>query len=185
VVSNETDNNTFGPSASLFTTHTWHIGSAGITNIQVIIVAVAVVAAILIDVVVQRTRYGRAIRSVAYDPQTSGLLGINVNRLAIVTMFIAGALAGLAGVLLAVNLGGEDPSTGQEYLLTGFAILIVGGVGSIRGAVSAAYLIAIAETAVIAYGPSQWEDGVSFLLILLVLLLRPQGLFARARFQRT
>ena len=185
IISNETGNNTFGPSSSLFSTHTWHIGSAQITNIQVIIVVVAVVAAILIDVVVRRTRYGRAIRSVAYDPQTSGLLGINVNRLAIATMFIAGALAGLAGVLLAVNLGGEDPTTGQTYLLTAFAILIVGGVGSIRGAVSSAYLIAIAETAVTAYGPSQWRDGVAFLLILLVLLLRPQGLFARARFQRT
>jgi branched-chain amino acid transport system permease protein len=184
VVSNETNNTSFGPASTLYQVHEHHIGHAGITNIQIIIIVVAVVAAILLDVIVRRTRYGRAIRSVAYDPATAGLLGVNVNLVAATTMFVAGLLAGVAGVLLAVNLGAEDPSTGQEYLLTAFAILIVGGVGSIRGAVVAAYLIAIVETAVIAYGPSQWQDGVAFLLILLVLLLRPQGLFARARFRR-
>jgi branched-chain amino acid transport system permease protein len=99
-------------------------------------------------------------------------------------MFVAGLLAGLAGVLLAVNIGGEDVTVGQDYLLTAFAILIVGGVGSVRGAIAAAYLIAIAETAVVAYGPSNWRDGVAFLLILLILLVRPQGLFARRRFER-
>jgi branched-chain amino acid transport system permease protein len=69
-------------------------------------------------------------------------------------------------------------------MLTAFAILIVGGVGSIRGAICAAYLIAIAETAVVAYGPSNYRDAVAFLLILLVLLLRPQGLFSRGRYLR-
>jgi branched-chain amino acid transport system permease protein len=87
-------------------------------------------------------------------------------------------------VLLAVNIAGQDIATGEYYLLTAFAILIVGGVGSIRGAMLAAYLIAIAETAVVAYGPAEYRDGVAFLLILLVLLVRPQGLFARRRFQR-
>lgn len=184
VVSNETNNTQFGPPGSLFSVHEHHIGHAGITNIEILIIVIAVVAAIALDLGVRRTRYGRAIRAVAYDPSTSGLLGINVNLVAAVTMFVAGALAGLAGVLLSVNLGAEDATTGQTYLLTAFAILIVGGVGSVRGAVSAAYLIAIVETAVTAYGPSQWRDGVAFLLILLVLLVRPQGLFARARFRR-
>jgi len=183
-ISNETDNTTFGPSQSAFHIHQYKVGSVGITNIQIIIVAAAVVVAIGLDQWVRRSRHGRAVRAVAYDPATSGLLGVNVNLLAAVTMFVAGALAGLAGVLLAINLGSEDVSVGQDYLLTAFAILIVGGVGSVRGAIAAAYLIAIAETAVIAYGPSQWSDGVAFALILLVLLIRPQGLFARRRFER-
>ncbi len=185
VVSNETGATTFGPPSSIFKVREYHLtGSAGITNIQILIVVVAVLAAVGLDQWVRRSRQGRAVRAVAYDPVTSGLLGVNVSFVAISTMFVAGALAGLAGVLLAVNLRAEEVAVGQDYLLTAFAILIVGGVGSVRGAVLAAYLIAIAETAVVAYGPTQWRDGIAFLLILLVLLVRPQGLFAKAQFQR-
>ena len=144
----------------------------------------AVIVAVAMDVWVRRSRQGRAVRAVAYDGVTSSLMGVNVNLVAAGTMFVAGLLAGLAGVLLAVNIGGEDVTTGQDYMLTAFAILIVGGVGSIRGAVASAYLIAVAETAVVAYGPANWRDGVAFALILLILLVRPQGLFSRRRFQR-
>jgi branched-chain amino acid transport system permease protein len=155
-----------------------------VTNIQVIIVVVAILVAVGLELWIRRSRQGRAIRALAYDPGTAELMGVNVNLLAAGTMFVSGALAGLAGVLLAVNISGQDVLTGEYYMLTAFAILIVGGVGSIRGAVIAAYLIAIAETAVVAYGPSQYRDGVAFLLILLILLVRPQGIFARARVQR-
>lgn len=185
VVSNETEATTFGPPGSIFKVHEYHLfGSAGISNIQIVILVVAVLAAVGLDLWVRRSRQGRAVRAVAYDPVTSGLLGVNVNRVAVATMFVAGALAGLAGVLLAVNLRAEEVAVGQDYLLTAFAILIVGGVGSVRGAVMAAYIIAIAETAVVAYGPAQWRDGIAFLLILVVLLVRPQGLFAKVQFRR-
>ena len=88
---------------------------------------VAVIVAVAMDLWVRRSRSGRAVRAVAYNDVTSSLMGINVNRVAATTMFVAGLLAGLAGVLLAVNIGGEDVTTGQDYLLTAFAILIVGG----------------------------------------------------------
>lgn len=183
-VSNKTNSNTFAPPNNAFPTHAFHIGSVQITNLQIIIIVVAVVIAIALDRWVRRSRQGRAVRALAYDPTTSSLMGVNVNLVAAATMFVAGLLAGVAGVLLALNSGGEDVSVGQDYLLTAFAILIVGGVGSIRGAVISAYVIALAETAVVAYGPSNWRDGVAFALILLILLVRPQGLFARRRFQR-
>ena len=115
------------------------LGSVVVTNIEIVIVVVTVVVAIALDVWVRRSRTGRAVRSIAFDPATSGLLGIDVNRLAALTMFVAGALAGLAGVLLAVYVGAEDTTTGQAYMLTAFAILIVGGVGSVRGAIAAAF----------------------------------------------
>lgn len=184
IVSNKSNNTPFGPAAGSFHVHSYTLGSARITNIQIIIVVVAVIVAVAMDVWVRRSRQGRAVRSVAYDGVTSSLMGVNVNLVAAGTMFVAGLLAGLAGVLLAVNIGGEDVTTGQDYMLTAFAILIVGGVGSIRGAVASAYLIAAAETAVVAYGPANWRDGVAFALILLILLVRPQGLFARRRFER-
>lgn len=184
IVSNQTNSTPFAPAPRAFHVHDYHIGSVHITNIQIIIIVAAVVVGVALDQWVRRSRQGRAVRALAYDPNTSGLMGVNVNLVAAGTMFAAGALAGLAGVLLAVNIGGEDVGVGQDYMLTAFAILIVGGVGSVRGAIFAAYLIALAETAVVAYGPSNWRDGVAFALILLILLLRPQGLFARRRFQR-
>jgi branched-chain amino acid transport system permease protein len=183
-ISNKTDSTAFAPASGAFAVHSYHVGSLNITNIQIVIVIAAVVVGIVLDQWVRRSRQGRAVRALAYDPDTSSLMGVNVNLVAAGTMFVAGLLAGLAGVLLAVNIGGEDVTVGQDYLLTAFAILIVGGVGSVRGAIAAAYLIAIAETAVVAYGPSNWRDGVAFLLILLILLVRPQGLFARRRFER-
>jgi branched-chain amino acid transport system permease protein len=185
IVSNKTLDTSFGLAAGAYTVTSSTIGSVVITNIEIVIVVVTVVVAVLIDQWVRRSRSGRAVRSLAFDPATSGLLGINVDLLAALTMFVAGALAGLAGVLLAVYIGAEDTTTGQGYMLTAFAILIVGGVGSVRGAIAAAFFVAIAETAVVAYGPSDWSDGVAFLLILLVLLIRPGGLFARRTFQRT
>lgn len=184
IVSNKSNNTPFAPAPGSFHVHSYQIASARITNIQIIIVVVAVIVAVAMDVWVRRSRQGRAVRAVAYDGVTSSLMGVNVNLVAAGTMFAAGLLAGLAGVLLAVNIGGEDVTTGQDYMLTAFAILIVGGVGSIRGAVASAYLIAAAETAVVAWGPANWRDGVAFALILLILLVRPQGLFSRRRFQR-
>lgn len=183
-ISNKTGNQVFGIGHDTFAVHAYDAGPVRITNIEIIILAVTLVVALALALWIRRSRYGRAIRAVAFDPGTSELMGINVNVLAGATMFISGALAGLAGVLLAVNISGETVAVGETYMLTAFAILIVGGVGSIGGAVLAAYLVAIAQTAVVAYGPSQYRDGVAFLLILLVLLLRPQGLFARRRFQR-
>ncbi len=177
IVGNQTQDTSFGPAATAYTVTR--------TTIGFVIVVVTVIVAVALDQWVRRSRTGRAVRSIAFDPSTSSLLGINVNGLAALTMFVAGALAGLAGVLLAVYVGAEDTTTGQAYMLTAFAILIVGGVGSVRGAIAAAFFISIAETAVVAYGPSNWSNGVAFLLILLVLLVRPAGLFARTRFQRT
>jgi branched-chain amino acid transport system permease protein len=187
IVVNENSNPTasFGIPTSAFSINRYTVGSLTITNIQIIIILTSVIVAVALDYWVRRSRNGRAVRAVAYDPVTAGLLGINVNRLAAITMFLAGALAGLAGVLLAVNLGGgEDVTIGQTYLLTAFAVVIVGGVGNVRGAVMAAFAIAIAETAVVAYGPSQWRDAIAFLMIMLVLVIRPQGLLARKRFER-
>ncbi len=183
-ISNQTGDQAFSPGPNAFGVEAFSVGSIRITNIQVIIVVVAIVVAVALELWIRRSRQGRAIRAVAYDSSIAELMGLNVNLLAAATMFVSGALAGLAGVLLAINISGEDVATGEYYMLTAFAILIVGGVGSIKGAIVAAYLIAIAETAVTAYGPAQYRDGVAFLLILVVLLLRPQGIFARGRFQR-
>jgi branched-chain amino acid transport system permease protein len=153
-------------------------------TIELWIIGLAVVVVVALDRWIRLSRGGRAVRSLAYDPATSSLLGVNVRALACGTMFVSGALAGLAGVLVTVKNSGQDLPAGETYLLTAFAIQILGGVGNLRGGVVAAYLIALAETMVVAYGPSSYVDGVAFLVIFLVLLVRPEGLAPRARFER-
>jgi branched-chain amino acid transport system permease protein len=184
LVSNWTKNAIFAPSEKIFTTHVYTIGSVHIGDIDIIIAVAAVVVAVATQLWVSHSRQGRAVRALAYAPNTAGLMGINVRLLAITTMFISGAMAGLSGLLLSFKISGETVGTGDTYLLSAFSIIVVGGVGSVVGAAIAAYVIAIAETAIIAYGPSGYSTGVAFALIFVFLLFRPQGLFARRLTER-
>jgi branched-chain amino acid transport system permease protein len=161
------------------------IAGLHLLNIEIYIIVLTLIVVFLVDRWVRTSRGGRAVRAVAYDPVTSGLMGVDVRRLAAGTMFVSGALAGLAGVLVMVRNSGQDVPVGETYLLTAFAILILGGVGNLRGTVVAAYALAFAQTMVVAYGPANYRDMVAFAVILLVLLFRPQGLFAQQRFERS
>ena len=155
------------------------VGGLVISNIDVVIFVSSLLVAALLHWGITRSKYGRSIRALAADPVTAGLMGINVNRTAIATMFLSGALAGLAGTLLAFNSSGMTVATGEAYMISAFAILIVGGVGSIVGAVIVSFALAIAQTAVVVYGPTEYQTGVAFGLILIFLIFRPQGLFAK------
>lgn len=156
-----------------------------VSNIQIIVVVTTIVLAGAVDWFMRRSRQGRAIRTVAFDSSTAEAMGIRVNSVAAGTMFVSGALAGLAGLLVTLNVSGVDVDAGHQYLLIAFAVLIVGGVGSVRGAIAAAFLIAVTQTAVVAYGPAQWQAGVAFIFILVVLIFRPGGLFARVQAERS
>lgn len=169
---------------SVFQVQTLRIGDVRMTNMQLIMLVVAVLLTVAIAVVVKWTRFGRAMRGVAVDPATCELLGVNSNRLFSTTIAISGAMAGLAGVLLAIHLNYVDSHMGDPLLVKAFAIIIIGGVGSILGAAVGGYLLAFAEVAVIAYGPANYRDAIAFVVILAVLLLRPSGLFARKKWER-
>lgn len=169
---------------SVFQVDTLRFLGIRMTNMQLIMLIVTVLLTLTIIAVVKWTRFGRAMRAVAVDPSTCELLGVNSNRLFSTTIAISGALAGLAGVLLAIHLNYVDSHMGDPLLTKAFAIIIIGGVGSIMGAALGGYLLAFAETAVIAYGPANYKDAIAFVVILAVLLLRPSGLFARKKWER-
>jgi branched-chain amino acid transport system permease protein len=166
-------------SQTAVTPQIYDIGGLKISNVDLVIIVVSLAIAYALHVGITRWRVGRAVRAVAVDPVTAGLMGINVTWLAIGTMFVSGALAGLAGALLAFNSSGMTVAVGQAYMISAFAILIVGGVGSIRGAVIVSFALAIAQTAVVAYGPPALQAGIAFGLILIFLIVRPEGLFAK------
>jgi branched-chain amino acid transport system permease protein len=99
-------------------------------------------------------------------------------------MLIAGALAGLAGMLLVVYVGALTPESGDSFMLKGFAIVILGSVGSVWGTLIGAVVLAAAETLVVATTSGTWVDAVSFAIILLVIVLRPQGILGKGMAER-
>lgn len=167
-----------------FPVHQLEVAGARVTSVEIVIIAVALSVSAALAVFVRRSRYGRALRALAYDPYTCGLLGISVNRLSSMTMFVSGALAGLAGVLLAVHLGSVEAQMGEPLMLTAFAAIVLGGVGSVWGAVLGAFVLAFAQTATVVYITPSLQTAIAFATVMLLLVLRPQGLFAKARWQR-
>jgi branched-chain amino acid transport system permease protein len=180
----ETANAVVSVGPDVFTVTSTTIFGLRITNIEIIVVILAIGLSALLAWFVKSTRHGRALRALAVDPYMSGLLGVSPDRMAGLTMFVSGAIAGAAGVLLAIQLDGFDAHMGDSLLLKAFAVIILGGVGSIAGAVAGAYLLAFIETMMIAYVAGGLQDGVAFALIIVLLLLRPQGLFSRGSWQR-
>lgn len=155
-----------------------------VTNVEIIIVVLALGLSGLLAWLVRSTRQGRALRALAVDPYMSGLLGISADRMAALTLFCSGAIAGVAGLLLAIQLDAFDAHVGEPLLLKAFAIIILGGVGSIGGAVVGAYVLALVETLMVVHVSGGLQDAVAFGLIMLLLVIRPQGLFAKAGWQR-
>lgn len=180
-----TKSNPFGYSDSSFQVHTYTLFGARISNAQIIIIVISLALGIAMTLWIRKSRAGLALRSIGVDPEVSSLMGISRTRLSIWTMAFAGALAGLAGVLLTFNLGAIAPETGDSFLLKGFAAIMLGGVGSMLGVIIGAGVLAAAETVILTQTSGTWVDAVSFGLIFIVLLVRPRGLFGRREVRRT
>lgn len=168
----------------LFPTAVFDIAGLRISNIQIVVVVAALLLSLLLVLFVQRTRYGRALRAVAFDREASGLCGISARNLQLAAMALSGALAGVAGVLLALYLGSADAHMGDPFLLKAFAIIILAGVGSLGGAVAFAFVLAIVETILGYQFGADVRDALAFVLIIVILLARPQGLISRGGWQR-
>lgn len=162
----------------------YHLGSATYTNLTIIVVLSAITLSAATAMWVQTSHQGRALRALAYDAGTTSLLGVNANRIASAAMFVGGALAGGAGVLLALEFSMVSARMGEGLLLKAFAVVIVGGVGNIKGALLGGFLLAAAETIAVYNGYGQLRDAVAFLLVIVVLLVRPEGLFQRGKLER-
>jgi branched-chain amino acid transport system permease protein len=148
-----------------------------VLDLGIIVLSFVMMAALMF--VMRRTQFGRALRAIAESPKAARLLGINVERLFFVTSLAAAALGGLAGVLIGLNSNAIFPLMGQDILLKGIAVIILGGMGDIRGAMLGGLFLGFAEVLSVAYIGSDMRDAVAFGLLFLILLLRPQGLFGK------
>jgi branched-chain amino acid transport system permease protein len=121
--------------------------------------------------------------AVAEDATTANLLGINADRLITLTFFLSGFLGGIAGTLVGISVGINGPYFGIAYGLKGLAVMVLGGLGDIPGAVVSGFVIGLAE-AFVPPDYSAYKDAVAFVLLFAVLLIRPQGLLGRAVVQK-
>jgi branched-chain amino acid transport system permease protein len=150
-----------------------------ITPIRLIIIFVAFILMVLLQYMVTQTRLGRAMRAVAYNQRTASLLGINVGYIFVLTFFLAGVLGGAAGMLFGFVFINVTPFIGQDIALVGLTAIVLGGLGSIQGAVVGGFIVAALQTFSTAAGGSGYRDAIVFILLFLALLVRPQGLLGQ------
>ncbi|MGJ5629326.1 branched-chain amino acid ABC transporter permease [Nostoc edaphicum] len=154
-----------------------------IRSVQVVIFSVSVVIVAILTYFINRTKYGKAMQAIAEDPTTASLLGINSDRFIILTFFISSFLAGLAGTLVASSVSIAGPYFGIAFGLRGLAVIVLGGLGSIPGAVVGGLVIGLVE----AFVPAEfsgYKDAVAFGILFIMLLVRPQGLLGRRFIQK-
>jgi branched-chain amino acid transport system permease protein len=147
-------------------------------ELKIIFLALALMAGLLWGL--KKTRSGCALRGVAESPKATSLLGIDVEGMLRSTSVVASMLGGIAGVLIALYTNAVFPHMGQPMLHKGIAVVILGGMGDIRGALIGGFFLGFAEVFSVAYIGSTMRDAVAFGLLFAVLLIRPQGLFGRA-----
>ena len=162
---------------------TYHVGGLTIEGTKLGILGLSVVLMLVLGYVMRFTQVGRALRAVAENRRAATLLGINVDRIFASTLFVSSALGGLAGLLFGLSLSDISPYIGRDQVeLKGLAVIVLGGMGSIPGAVLGGYLLGLIEVFAFVRFGSNVEAGVAFAALFLVLVLRPQGLFgARLR----
>ncbi|KMS87331.1 branched-chain amino acid ABC transporter permease [Prauserella rugosa] len=185
IAERETASAPFGFRGSTYQAQVFEVFGLRMTTTVLVIVLAGIGIGVGVWRWLARSRQGLALRAIGVDAETASLMGVDRSTLALGTMATSGALAGLAGALLTFQLGAIAPESGDQLLIKAFAIVVLGGLGSMGGVIVGAFVLAGAETLVLAMNQGTWVDAVSFGLIFLVLLLRPQGLFGRQEVRRT
>jgi branched-chain amino acid transport system permease protein len=162
--------------------HIWHVGGVTITSLQVGIVFVSALLMVVLTLFIKRTRIGKAIRAVAESERAAMLMGVNVNGIIAFTFFISSALGGAAGILYGLYFDALAPDMGRSIELKGLAVIILGGMGSIPGAILGGLAFGLSEVLTVAIsGTSNLRDAVAFTVLFAILLIRPSGLLGRGR----
>jgi len=156
-------------------------GSLAISNIQLAVLSTALLLMAGLHFVVMRTRFGRAMRAVAYDAPAAALMGVPVDRVIQGTFVLGSMLAAAAGVLVGLSNPKIDPLMGLLPGLKAFVAAVLGGIGSIPGAMLGGLLLGVIETLVAGYLSSTYRDAIAFVVLVLILLYRPAGLLGRAQ----
>ena len=157
------------------------IGSADVTNVEIVIVVAALVLAFVTDRFINATKFGRGIRAVAQDPVTATLMGISRERIIMLTFLIGGVLAGAAALLYTLRVPNGIIYNGGFILgIKAFCAAVLGGIGNLRGALLGGLLLGVMELYGQAVFGTEWRDVVAFVLLVLVLMFRPTGILGES-----
>jgi branched-chain amino acid transport system permease protein len=160
-----------------FPERVFDVGGARVSLLQIAIVVVALLMVLGLTFALRATRWGQAVRAVAQNARAASLLGIDVERVIAGSFFIASALGGAAGILSALAFNVLEPLMGRSIELKGLAVIIVGGMGSVPGALLGGLILGLVEVLSVAVtGQSNMRDAIAFTLLFLILLIRPRGL---------
>lgn len=155
----------------------FRFGSVSVDSTHVTILTVSFVLMAALTLFVKKTRTGKAIRAVAENPVTAQLLGVNIDRVTMLTFAISSALAGAAGVLVGLAYNAISPFMGIRMALLSFAIMLLGGLGNITGAMFGGLILGIVEVLSTVYISSTYRDAFTFGTMIVILIFRPAGLF--------
>jgi branched-chain amino acid transport system permease protein len=159
----------------------FHVFSATVSNVTLVVVAAALILAALTDIAINRTKFGRGIRAVAQDPTTATLMGVSRERIIMTTFLIGGTLAGAAALLYTLKVPqGIIYSGGFLLGIKAFSAAVLGGIGNLRGALLGGLILGVMENYGQAVFGTQWRDVVAFVLLVLVLLIRPTGILGES-----
>ncbi|QCJ44955.1 branched-chain amino acid ABC transporter permease [Bacillus sp. S3] len=150
-----------------------------ISGQSILILAVSIFLMIVLQFIVHKTKIGKAMRAVSHDMDAAKLMGINVNNTISATFAIGSALAGAAGVVFGMYYTKIEPLMGIIPGLKAFVAAVLGGIGIIPGAMAGGLLLGVIEALVSATGGSLWRDAVAFIVLILILIFRPAGLFGK------
>ena len=157
----------------------YNFGPISLTNIQLMILVISLILMVLLQVIVQKTKMGKAMRAVSVDSDAAQLMGINVNRTISFTFALGSALAGAACVLIALYYNSLEPLMGMTPGLKSFVAAVLGGIGIIPGAALGGFVIGLLETFATAFGMSDFRDAIVYGILILILLVRPAGILGK------
>lgn len=162
-----------------FVNQSFQIGNITIRVMQVILLVITIALMVILQFIVQKTKMGKAMRAVSVDADAAQLMGIDTNTVIAFTFVLGSALAGASGMLVGIYYNSISPLLGTGYGTKAFVAAVIGGIGLIPGAVLGGYLLGMTEVMITAYGNSMIRDAVVYIILIVILLIRPAGLLGK------
>ena len=156
------------------------VGNTGITNLQLLIIVLALVMMYSLDRFINHTRLGRGVRAVAQSPDSAALMGVNKNRVISLVFLLGGLMAGVAAVMYILKIGDTRFDAGFNLGISAFTAAVLGGIGNLRGALLGGLVLGVAENYGAGLFGTQWHQVVSFVLLVVILMFRPTGLLGES-----
>lgn len=154
-------------------------GSVSISNIQIVVIALSAVLMIALNYIITHTKTGKAMRAVSYDTAAASLMGISVNKIISFTFALGSVLAAAGGILYASAYPQIEPTMGTMPGLKAFVAAVLGGIGSVPGAMLGGFILGTAETLTKGFLSSQFADAISFSILIIILLVKPTGIMGK------